>query len=198
MDYNESFKDKDKEKVKYLLLCCHANYLTRNELYLFPFHSFVIPVRHPLLSIISILRRHRNKLGNEQTDKTIFEWIHCARALWSKDFPIYVFINPWHIHGFGKAFKRLDIRQNQDTRSAVDNSPVVNKTHMKDEKGKKHIHAIDRSEDDSLLNAKKDYIDRSIVSSSLQKYWDMLESSGLLSIYKELCFKNNAKATPND
>jgi hypothetical protein len=196
--YGGNSDDKDLKKIKYILFQTHSNYLTRMDTFLFPFHSFIVPVRHPILSIISILRRHKGSLGEIQTDKIIFEWIHCARTIWSKDFPMYVFINPWQVKGFGRLFKRLNIRQNEMTRRFVHKHPVVNKTYKEDEVPENaQLYAVDKTNEEELVDAKECFIRESKITKPIEKYNEMLIESQLLDIYNNLCFNNQAEATPN-
>lgn len=196
-EYSEGIQKKDKNKIKYFLFHCHANYMTRAEIFLYPFHSFVIPVRHPILSIISMLRRHRRDLGVIGIERVIFEWMYCAKFIWSRDFPVYVFINPWEIVGFGRLFKRLKITMNQKLREIIEKPPIVNETLREENIGdKKHFIAIDHTQDGKLKDAKEDFLATGAISPPLKRYYAMAERSGLMKVYYQVCENNKAKASP--
>jgi hypothetical protein len=169
------------KSAEYLLFFCHANYHTANGVNTLPFRGFITTVRHPFLTVLSIIKRYKQSEHEELM--RINEFIHCAKILWSRQNYIYVFINPWEFKGLWQLFTRLkltdNIHRSLDIKSIKVNETIENNSWI-----------------DDIDLIKKDFIENGKISNKVYKYYNLISSTGLLSIYRNLCNRYQVKSDP--
>jgi hypothetical protein len=186
-------ENKNEDFLIYRVFFIHVNLATFIETFQMPFHSYIIPVRHPILSAISILRKSESI---RDAYIRIFEYNRVMLHVFSQKHPMFVFVNPWGIHGFYKMFERLGLEIGSYTKRILENPPVINPTTVTPYVINGPVVTFDVRKKPELIEARDMICNGKGIHESMIEIYSMFKYSGLMNEYERVCKENGAMSCP--
>lgn len=196
--FNLDIDTTKRENRIYNLFMCHASplsVLTYRSLEAYN----ITTVRHPYLSLLSILSSLEDRAGytKEMIKKDISIYCGSARRIWQSDDIVKIFINPWSISVQRNIFDLLEIDFCEQMKNFLILEPEVNKTRTERDR-EQLINGIAFSKRHELLHSyKKEFLSTGkIIYGEIEEYVDKVINGPLMNVYKRVCDKHGYQCSP--
>lgn len=173
-----------KDEIEYELLYGHATTRYRGfdaNAAKFP---VIVTVRHPILSIISSLRRKNDALA-------LYDYLYAVEFTFHIKNAIFICTDLWQgqPNKFLNVFKLLGLGVDPVTEKYLALSPVVNQTIAREGVHPKHNYCIEKADADlcdELVVAKTAFLDDRTIKPILRPWWNAIHNRGLWKYYEAL------------
>lgn len=181
-----------KKDPRYPLMFAHATYATIPSIYNIKFYCFITPVRHPLLTLCSMMRRSESE---ELCYRKWMEFLYAVKVAWKVKHSLNICMNPWSYTGFHLLAHHLNLKWNESTKKFVKDKPLVNQTLSESDRSEnspKHVWSEEINEDPRIRDAKNMLIETGGIHEILKPFIKKLEKSKVMKTYESACERISA------